>query len=119
MWTLERVFRAKSFEECDVIDPNITPFLFSVGTKMSYRIAKEYYNNVQYVWCSPSFNRKGQPPTSNPLSITRRYLQIISTGDHHAEEIKNNKVGILGGAREKMRASVITQEQNDVSTHIA
>ena len=96
-----------------MIDPSIMPFLFSVGTRISYRIAKDYYGNVQYVWCSPKFDLLEQPPTSNPMTIARRYIEQIRTGDRHAKEIDANKTGILSGAKVKFNAKIIDQKQKD------
>ena len=77
------------------------PFLYSAGTQLAYIIAKRYYKNIHYVWCTTEFNSPKQPPTSNPATICKRYLEQITTGDHHMKEIDNNKVGILKGAKAK------------------
>lgn len=88
-----------------------TPLLYSVGTKLAYRINKRYYKDVHYVWCADSFNSKDQPPTSNPYTIIKRYLEQISSGDRHTKEIDNNVAGILKGAKAKLDAGVITKKQ--------
>lgn len=87
------------------------PLLFSVGTKLSYRINNRFYNGVHYVWVADSFNSKDQPPTSNPCTIIKRYLEQILWGDRHATEIYNNKAGILRGAKAKLDAGIITKNQ--------
>lgn len=88
-----------------------TPILYSVGTKLAYKINKRYYGGVHYVWCADSFNSKEQPPTSNPCTIIKRFLEQISSGDRHTYEIDNNKAGILKGARAKLNAGVIDNRQ--------
>ena len=87
--------------------------LYSTVTTLAYKIAKEYYNNVHYVWCTDSFDALLQPGTSNPRTLCSRYLEQIITQDRHATEIKNNKAGILKGATSKLREGIITVEQYD------
>ena len=94
------------------IDKNKTPVLFSVGTNFAYKIAKKYYKNVHYVWCACEFNSKSQPPTSNPLTICKRYLEQIKAGDRHSKEIANNKSGVLKGAKIMEDRGVITTKQH-------
>ena len=71
------------------LDISKNPFLYSVGTELAYKIAKRYYNNIHYVWCTTEFNSLKQPPTSNPATICKRYLEQITTGDRHTKEIEN------------------------------
>lgn len=89
------------------------PFLFSAGTLLAYKIAKRYYQNIHYVWCTVEFNSKCQPITSNPFTICKRLLEQITTGDRHSIEIKNNKAGILIGAKAKLDAGIISVDQYD------
>lgn len=93
-----------------ILDGNI-PVLYSVGTDLAYKISKRYYDNTHYVWCTTKFNSSVQPPTSNPQTICRRFLEQIKTGDRHAFEIDKNKSGILSGAHIKKKEGVITEEQ--------
>jgi len=93
------------------IDLNKTPFLFSAGSAFSYKINKIYYNDSHFVWCTVHFNRKGQPVTSNPFSICKRFIEQISTGDRHTEEISNNKAGVLKGAQKKLDEGTISEAQ--------
>lgn len=96
------------------------PFLYSVGTQLAYKIAKRYYGNVHYVWCTTEFNSLTQPPTSNPATICKRYLEQISTGDRHTKEIENNIVGILKGAKAKLNSGVIGKsEYNDIRSIVS
>ncbi len=94
-----------------LIDPEKTPFLFSVGTRFSNRIDQEYYHNTHYVWCTPKFNDFNQPVTSRPHTICKRYLEQIVSGDRHTEEINKNKSGILRGAQEKWQTGIINKKQ--------
>lgn len=93
------------------IKPSKNPFLFSAGTLLAYKIAKTYYNDVHYVWCTTEFHSLSQAVTSNPLSICKRLLEITTTGDRHAKEINDNKAGILIGANEKLKTGIITSDQ--------
>ena len=70
-----------------MLDPDKTPFLFSVGTNLSYSIAHDYYYNVQYVWCSTHFDSVDQAPTSNPATIARKYIDEALKGDRHSPSI--------------------------------
>lgn len=94
-----------------VLDSDKTPLLYSVGTQLAYQIAKNYYGNVHYAWCTSEFSDIMQPPTSNPSKICQRYLDIITKGDRHATDINSNIVGILRGAKEKYKRKIITKEQ--------
>ena len=86
------------------------PLLYSIGTYLAYKIAKRYYGNVHYVWCTTEFSSTRQPPTSNPATICKRYLHQIATGDRHTKEIDNNMAGILKGAKAKLDSGVITDK---------
>ena len=93
------------------LDVKKNPFLYSAGTQLAYKIAKRYYNNTHFVWCSTKFNMLQQPPTSNPATICKRYLEQITTGDRHSVEIKNNIAGILKGAKAKLDSGVIGKRE--------
>ena len=87
---------------------------------LAYRIAKDYYNNIHYVWCTESFDAALQPGTSNPRTLCTRYLEQIIKNDRHAVEINNNKAGILKGATEKLKQGVINQLQfEEISARVA
>lgn len=93
------------------VDVKKNPFLYSAGTQLAYKLAKRYYNNTHFVWCSTKFNMLQQPPTSNPATICKRYLEQITTGDRHSVEIKNNIAGILKGAKAKLNSGVIGKRE--------
>lgn len=102
------------------LDVNKNPLLYSVGTHLAYKIAKKYYNNVHYVWCTTVFNSPKQPPTSDPSRICSRYLEQIITGDRHTKEIANNIAGILRGAKAKLNSGIINKkEYNEIRSIVA
>ncbi|MBQ5328974.1 MAG: hypothetical protein J6J15_07320 [Oscillospiraceae bacterium] len=85
--------------------------LYSTGTLLAYQVAKDFYGDEHYVWCTESFDAALQPGTSNPRTLCMRYLEQIIKKDRHATEINNNKAGILKGATAKYNAGIITAEQ--------
>jgi len=94
--------------------------LYSTNTELAYRIAKEYYNNTFFVWCTDAFDAALQPGTSNPRTLCSRYLDQILKNDRHAVEINQNKAGILKGASEKLKQGIITKEQHyEISLRVA
>lgn len=103
--------------------PSLKPndfLLYSTGTALAYKIAKEYYNNEHYVWCTESFDAALQPGTSNPRTLCSRYLEQILKNDRHAAEITNNKAGILKGAKAKFDQGIINEDQyREISARVA
>ena len=95
------------------IDSSKIPILYSVGTILSYRIAKEYYHSY-FVWCTSCFHSASQPPTSDPFTICAKYLQHAILGDRHSHEIEDNKSGILRGARDKYIAGIIDEKAYNI-----
>lgn len=84
--------------------------LYSVGTELAYRINKNFYGDIHYVWCADCFHSMTQPPTSDPATICSRYLEQIKGGDRHAYEINANIAGILRGAEAKLKQGVIDDD---------
>lgn len=94
--------------------------LYSTNTELAYKIAREYYNNIFYVWCTDAFDAALQPGTSNPRTLCSRYLDQILKCDRHAVEIEQNKAGILKGASEKLKQGIITDKQHEeISARVA
>lgn len=94
---------------------NNHPLLYSASTVLASKVAKRYYNNIHFVWCTTSFNSDKQPPTSNPATICKRYLEQAVRGDRHANEITTNIAGILRGAKAKLANGIISRsEYNDI-----
>ena len=81
--------------------------LYSAGTEMAYNIARNYYGDVHFVWCTDSFDAQLQPGTSNPRKLCYDYINQIRTRDRHAKYIENNKNGIIRGAKAKLAQGVI------------
>lgn len=75
-------------------------------------IAKSYYGDMHYVWCSPfagsfaAFDRI-EPPSSSPLKIYRSLHEDVSGGDQHSDKIRQNRIGLIRGASAKRQAGVI------------
>ena len=59
------------------LDTKQNPILYSIGTHLAYKIAKRYYKNVHYVWCTTEFNVSKQPPTSNPSKYVKDILNKL------------------------------------------
>lgn len=96
------------------LDPEKTPFLFSVGTQLAYEINKNYYGNIHYVWCTTKYHDISQPITSDPQCICKGYIDQIITKDRHANNIENNIKGILKGVDAKINDNVITLRQQNI-----
>ncbi len=84
-----------------------SPILYSMATRLAYNIAKYYYHNKHFVWCTTNFDADEQAPTSNPYTIGQMYLSHAIHEDRHSKIITNNIAGILRGANEKYKESVI------------
>ncbi|MDB3936203.1 hypothetical protein N9383_05740 [Granulosicoccus sp.] len=81
-------------------------------------IAEKYYNRIHYAWCTPFFDYRGLPPnelscppSSTPAEIGRRLNEEIILGDRHSTKIRENKVGLIKGAKFKHQAGVLTDLQ--------
>jgi len=96
--------------------------LYSANSVLSYRIAKRYYNDKHYVWCSPDFGSlagtrsalQKNPPTSRPKYRYYRMLQEVMESDRHAVAITETRSGLLRGVevqREAGRVSLATAEE--------
>jgi hypothetical protein len=96
--------------------------LYSVNTYLAYMINERYYGSKHYVWCSEVFDARANhhlgryssiPPTSNPYEIYHNLYEEVKRGDRHSAKIEANRKRILGGAKIKLEAGVINQEQYD------
>lgn len=83
--------------------------VFSCVTQLAHKIAKEYYEDMHYVWCSPKFG-SDNPPSSTPKTIFCRLEEDICGNDKHSDAIKRNKMGLRKGAKQKCHDGVITTE---------
>jgi hypothetical protein len=92
--------------------------LYSTNSLLAYLIARRYYGDVHYVWCSPNFDATSSiaidftnPPSSTPKAIYYNFLKDVSSNDQHSRLIAQNRVGISNGAIEKFRQKKITRSQ--------
>jgi hypothetical protein len=92
--------------------------LYSTVTKLAFNIARRYYNDVHYVWCSPVFDGSQVsdleltvPPTSSPYEIYAALKQEVARGERHSQKIQENRAGILRGATAKRQKGIISEEQ--------
>lgn len=92
--------------------------LYSTNTWLAFKIAKEYYKDVHYAWCSPYFSARSvpafdytNPPSSSPGEIYDRFFEDVTRGDLHSPSVAANRVGLVKGANAKAAAGVITSEQ--------
>jgi hypothetical protein len=96
---------------------NSYPVLYSTSTFLAYHIARRYYRDVHYAWCSPIFdvrsvNRLGPavPPTSSPCEIYWNLHEESGRGDRHSARIADNRAGIIRGAQYKRKSDVIDED---------
>lgn len=92
--------------------------LYSTNTWLAYKISKEYYGDVHYVWCSPYFSAKSipaydytNPPSSTPGEIYDRLWYDATRGDLHSARISANRTGIIEGANRKAALGTINAIQ--------
>ena len=79
-------------------------------------IAKHYYDDLHFVWCSPfsgsptqsAFDRV-EPPSSSPLRIYRSLHDDVTALDLHSDKIRQNRSGLIRGASAKRQAGVIDE----------
>lgn len=92
---------------------NVDPvLLFSVNSKLAFRIAEKYYQGVHYAWFAPRFDFGNlQPASSNPRSICNHILISIVSHDTHCEKLKRIRQGMREGARVKLKNGIITEDQ--------
>ena len=92
--------------------------LYSTNTWLAYNIARMFYGDEHYVWCSPIFDgtsrlasQASPPPTSCPGEIYRCLLEEVRRRDRHSAKIAENRVGILKGSMVKRTSGVITENE--------
>jgi hypothetical protein len=92
--------------------------LYSTNTSLAYNLNQHYYHGKHWVWCNRHFDRfaakmagYAAPPSSIPLDIYKAYSEDIRRGDFHSAYIKQNRIGLLRGAKLKLKAGVIDQAQ--------
>ncbi len=84
-----------------------TKILYSTNTYLSYLIAKMYFAQKFFVWCSPIFDPRSVgtchpyaqiPPSSSPLYIYSDLRRAISGNDTHCSKIEQNRTGLTTAA---------------------
>jgi len=92
--------------------------LYSTNTWLAYMIAKKYYKDEHYVWCTPHFDprRSGGrdsavPPTSSPFEVYCSLAEEVARRDRHSKKIEENRAGILRGVNAKRQAGAINEIQ--------
>ena len=92
--------------------------LYSTASSLAYRIAKRYYGDIHYAWCSPIFDGRTTahlaltvPPTSSPCEIYFSLQQEITRGDRHSAKLIDIRSGITRGAQAKLKEKVITKAE--------
>jgi hypothetical protein len=92
--------------------------LYSTNTLLAFRIAEKYYGQRHYVWCTPCYSASASPiaspfcpPTSAPRDIYFSLLKEVLAADRHSTKIRQNRLGLTNGARQKRLQGVITEDQ--------
>jgi hypothetical protein len=101
--------------------------LYSVNTWLAYNIARMFYGDEHYVWCSPVFDSRCRPglhavppPTSCPGDIYHSLLEEVRRRDLHSAKISENRLGILKGAAVKQSTGIITEDElNEITAVVA
>jgi len=93
-------------------------FLYSVNTLLAYNINEHFYNGIHYVWCSPRFDQRGNPPSSNPKDIANSLNNDLQGSDRHSSKIEQNRTGLLKGVNAKHSAGIISDEKKDELLYI-
>jgi len=96
--------------------------LYSTITRLAFDIAQRYYGGVHYVWCAPKrdlgLHSFQNPPSSDPLTIYWRFFEDAAGHDRHSSNIEMNKRGLLKGAAERHKQSLISDRQREIVEEI-
>lgn len=92
--------------------------LYSTNSSLAYNVARHYYGDKHYVWCTPFFGLTplpgggyNMPASSSPAEIYNAYRRDIASGDMHSAKIQSNRAGILRGSTLMRRAKIIDKTQ--------
>jgi hypothetical protein len=92
--------------------------LYSTNTWLAYNIARQFYGDKHYVWCSPVFDHRCRPyaqatppPTSCPADVYFKLQAEVARRDKHSAKIAENRLGILNGAAVQHTAGLITADE--------
>jgi hypothetical protein len=91
--------------------------LYSTNTWLAYNIARQFYRDKHYVWCSPVFDHQCRPftqatppPTSCPADIYFKLLAEVKRRDKHSAKIAENRLGIIKGAAVQRDNGIISDD---------
>lgn len=105
-----------------IVKPRI---LYSVNTWLAYNIARMFYGDEHYVWCSPVFDLRSRtglqaapPPTSCPNDIYHSLRAEVQRRDLHSAKISENRLGILKSVAIKRASRVISDSEASEITAI-
>jgi hypothetical protein len=101
--------------------------LYSANTWLAYMIAERFYDGAHFVWSTPYFGPEtvpslqyAIPPSSSPGEIYRELFEAVNRGDRHSTKIRDNRFGILKGAKENEKAGIITiREAKEIAEIVA
>ena len=92
---------------------------YSTNSKLAFLLAKNFFGDFHFVWCSPVFNPEALdemhlwrhiPDSSSPKHIYEVLKRDSVKNDIHSSKIKENKEGLKKAASIKLREGVITGE---------
>jgi hypothetical protein len=96
--------------------------LYSTNTYLKYRIHRDFFNDIRYVWCSPEFdssvlNRYARgaatPPSSDPKTIYTELSEAARRSDEHASKITSQKVILTALAEDAFTKGRLTETDRD------
>ena len=94
--------------------------LYSTNTSLAYNLNQHYYGGQHWIWCNLFFDEAAAraaghaaPPSSMPIEIYRSLSHAIARADFHNDMIKQNRIGLLRGAKAQLAARKISQSQFD------
>jgi hypothetical protein len=89
---------------------------------MKFRINRDFFADVHYVWCSPEFdssvlNRYARgastPPSSDPKTIYTELFEATRKRDEHASKITSQKAVLIGLAEEAFTKGRLSADDRD------
>ena len=105
----------------DEHDPTQVPglILYSTNVFMKYFVAKNFYKDRHYVWCSDVFDSSTAPlyssaslvpPSSDPCALFHRLKDDVKQRDSHSEKIVKQKSSLKARAVKREEDGTITRE---------
>jgi hypothetical protein len=92
---------------------------YSTNSALSNYIAREFYRDRHFVWCSPVFDPRALeryhpdshiPPSSSPVDIYRELQRDVDRRDGHSGKIDTIKAGLEKGAAINVSKGKIDKE---------